>query len=978
MLELKAISKAYDIDEYKINALNNISIAFRPSEFVAILGPSGCGKTTLLNIIGGLDKYSEGDLIIDGTSTTSFSDKDWDSYRNHSIGFVFQNYNLIPHQTVLANVELSLTISGIDKAERKQRAINVLELVGLADQLSKKPNQLSGGQMQRVAIARALINNPDILLADEPTGALDSETSIQVMDILKEISKEKLVIMVTHNPELATQYATRIVQMKDGSLTDDSSPFTTQKNNEKKIAFKHVSMSPKTAFSLSLNNLILKKTRTFMTSFAGSIGIIGIALILSLSNGVNAYIDRVQEDTLTAYPITIDAESTDTLGLMTSMMELTADKEPHDDDKVYSNTVLYDVFNKAHGTSFSQNNLKDFKKFLDTDERINEFATDIQYMYDSPMPIYTEDVNGKIIKTDMAETISNAYGGQSDMLAGTYNTILSQIQIWDELMYDSEGNISQVEKNQYELIYGQWPDKYNEVVLIVNKNNGIADLLLYAMGLKDTSTLPYILSKAIAGEPIEYTEIDSWSYEEICNKEFKLILPTEHYLYNETDNTYSDVSLTDAGLEYLYNNDDIGVPLKISGIIRINSDVTRTSVFSMGYTHKLTEYVLNSVEKDQLIQAQLANKDTNILTGLPFSEDSSTSKTDDEKATSIKEYIASLGNTTDDLSLKAEIYTYMKSLPDAEYLSNTVEDTIDTLDRSTIEGLVAATYAEKMGVDTSLVEKFIASMTDEELYTQVSNYLSEKVIKEYAANIKEQLSVYSADELAMFLVSEEFANEKLVAAFDKFTPEIFSASSYEDSLKALGYITKDCPSKINIYAESFDAKGEITDIIKEYNENVSDENKITYTDYVALLMSSMTEIISGVSSLLIAFVGIALVVSSIMIGIITYISVLERTREIGILRAIGASKGDIANVFNAETLLIGFTAGLIGIVFTVIVNIPITFIIRHLTGLAVTASLPVMGGIILVLISMLLTFIAGLIPSRIAAKMNPVVALRSE
>ncbi len=983
MLELRDITKNYELGGANVEALKGVSIAFRSNEFVAILGHSGCGKTTLLNIVGGLDHYTSGDLIINNISTKKYNDKDWDAYRNHSVGFVFQSYNLIPHQTVLSNVELALTISGVSKAERRKRAIEALEKVGLGDQLNKKPNQMSGGQMQRVAIARALVNNPDILLADEPTGALDSDTSVQIMDILKEIAKEKLVIMVTHNPELAAEYANRIVRIKDGLLTSDSNPYEPSAQEAIVKKSKHVSMSLKTAFSLSLNNLMTKKGRTFMTAFAGSIGIIGIALILSLSNGINTYINKVQEDTLSSYPISIDAETTDTGNLINSMMEINVQKMEnlHDYDKVYSNTIMYDMLNSMSNASLTKNNLKAFKEFLDSNEELKKYVTEIQYIYESNLPIYTEDTTGKIIKTDFVEIMGEAMGTGSEAMMNSQYSMFSTMKIFDEFLSDKDGNISDMVTSQYEVVHGSWPKAYNEVVLIVDRNNEISDLMLYCLGLKDTAELPALIASAMNGDAIENVAVESWTYEEICGKEFKLVLPTEHYIYNEELGHYVDTSLTDEGLKYLYNNDEIGVNLKITGIIKPTEDATMLSSSAFGYTHSLTQYVLEQVTTSEVIAAQLESTDMDVLTGLPFRGDNFIEKTSEEKAASFKEYMSALGSSSsqENALLLNTIYAFLFCTPDEAYISSYIDNMLANSDRATLETQIAQMYAQSMGVSADSVMSYISAMSDEELYAQITEALTAQVIAEYAQTQQATLASMSQEELAMTLASATFTDYQYATAFDQFTPDEYSETTYDDNLKLLGYITEESPTQINIYTSTFNDKEEISAIIEKYNNSQSDEdNKITYTDYVALLMSSMTGIISGVSYLLIAFVGIALVVSSIMIGIITYISVLERTREIGILRAIGASKRDISNVFNAETMLIGFTAGAIGIIVTLILNIPISMIIQHLTDLEINSTLPVAGGIILVLISVFLTFIAGLIPSSVAAKKDPVTALRTE
>ncbi len=976
MLELKNITKSYETNGNRVDALRGLTLSFRDSEFVAVLGHSGCGKTTLLNIIGGLDQYTSGDLLINGVSTKQYKDRDWDAYRNHSVGFVFQSYNLIPHQTVLSNVELALTIAGISKSERRQRAKEALEKVGLGDQLHKKPNQMSGGQMQRVAIARALVNNPDILLADEPTGALDSETSVQVMEILKEVAKDRLVIMVTHNPELAETYASRIVRIKDGQLISDSAPFSPGTEKTAPFRKKRVSMSLLTAFSLSLNNLMTKKGRTFMTAFAGSIGIIGIALILSLSNGINSYIAKVQEDTLSAYPISIESETTDTSTLISSFMDAGSDDGDHPLDAVYSNTIMYDLFNNLNSAATTTNNMKPFKEFLDSDERIAQHASAIQYTYDLQLPIYTQDEKGKIIETDFAKIMSEAMGaGGSDSVLNSKYSMFSTMELWEEMLPGEGDAVNPLLEEQYDLIYGSWPKNYDEVVLIVNKRNEISDLVLYSLGFKDSEQLPEIIQAAMNGEQIEEVGDESWSYEEVCEKKFKIILPVERYQYKESTNSYVDMSATETGLEFLYNEDSIGVELKIVGVIRPNEDATAAMLTApIGYTGALSEYIIEQTNESDILQSQLADETTDVFTGLPFLTDETELPTDAEKAASFQDYIADL-STAD----KAEIYAYIMSIPDDAYLDGIVSQQMDGMTREQIEAMVAEEYAESMDVDPETVMSYIADMDDETLFSRVEEAIRQAVSEQYAAQVEEQLSALPAEQLAALLTATEWTDAQYALMYDQFMPPAFSEATLEENYETLGYVDPESPSGVKLYASTFADKDEIANVISSYNDSAAEEDKITYTDYVALLMSSITDIISGISYLLIAFVGISLVVSSIMIGIITYISVLERTREIGILRAIGASKKDISHVFNAETLLVGLTAGLIGIGATLLLNIPINLLLRNLTQLeTLNASLPVMGGVILVAISMLLTFIAGLIPSRLAAKKDPVVALRTE
>ncbi|MDF2589507.1 MAG: hypothetical protein K0S41_3348 [Anaerocolumna sp.] len=885
MLKLSNIIKNYKAGDTTVNALKNINIEFRKNEFVSILGPSGCGKTTLLNIIGGLDRYTSGDLTINSKSTKEFKDGDWDTYRNHSVGFVFQNYNLIPHQTVLSNVELALTLSGVSKVERKQRAIDALTKVGLADQIKKKPTQMSGGQMQRVSIARALVNNPDILLADEPTGALDSETSIQIMEILKEIAKEKLIIMVTHNPDLAEQYSTRIVKLFDGNIISDSNPYevaeyhttspdSKNRTSNKLHADKKTSMSFFTALSLSLNNLMTKKTRTFMTAFAGSIGIIGIALILSLSSGIQTYIDKVQEDTLSSYPITIESETVDLTSLMQSMSDVTSDDVNHDLDKVYTNSIMANMMNTMMA-EVQTNNLEAFKTYLEKDDNgLSDAVSAIQYGYNLDLNIYKTETNDGVTQVNPSTIFSNIYGNttttNNSPMASLYSTGL---KVWEEMLGNQD-----LLNSQYDILAGKWPTSKDEIILVVDEKNEINDMVLYALGLKDPEELEKVMQAAGKGELYE-SEETSYTYDELINMTYKLVLPTDSYQYDEPSKTWVDKKDDNIFMKSVVDN---GLNLKIVGIIRPKEDAVSTAMNgAIGYTSELTEYVVNEINSSEIAKKQLENPDIDVFTGIPFVTDSETPTI-----------------TMDDVNAY-----------------------IETLDETSKEQTKA----------------YIASMTEEQI-------------------------------IALF--SEQMA------------PKTTDAT-YEGNLELLGIVDLNKPQTINIYANSFEAKDVIADNIEDYNQKMTDEGKdeytISYTDMVGLMMSSISSIINVISYVLIAFVAISLVVSSIMIGIITYISVLERTKEIGILRSIGASKRDISRVFNAETLIVGFVSGSLGIIITMLLNIPINIIIKAVSGISgVNAALPVAGGATLVLISMFLTFIAGLIPSKIAAKKDPVVALRSE
>ncbi len=1005
MLTLKKIVKEYPAGDTKVSALKGIDIEFRKSEFVAILGPSGCGKTTLLNIVGGLDGYTGGELIISGRSTKKFDSSDWDSYRNHSVGFVFQSYNLIPHQTVLSNVELALTLSGVSRAERRRRAKEALIKVGLEDQMHKKPNQMSGGQMQRVAIARALVNDPEILLADEPTGALDTATSVQIMEILKEISKDKLIIMVTHNPELAEEYATRTVKLRDGCITEDSDPYTGEeieilsKKEQKKRRDKKEkkpSMSFFTALSLSLNNLMTKKTRTFLTSFAGSIGIIGIALILSVSTGVQAYINRVQEDTLSSYPITIERETVQMSELVEAMMQNNEGKTEHELDKIYASAIMYDLVNKLNSIETSKNNLKAFKEYLESEEAFNNCVSAVQYTYDLDFGIYTKDADGKVVKSDVMELISQIYGmdmSMSSMIPGQESSAgggmvgmmetssassmmsMGPMNVWEELL-SGEGDelINPIIKEQYDVIYGKWPESYDEIVLVVSENNEITDLTLYALGLKTADEMQEIIRMAYAGEQFDISSLGSWSYEELCGMTFRLVPDANKYQKQE-NGTYVDLSLSAAGLDYLYNNKDSAIDLKVVGIIRQSENAVSAMIQgSLGYTSALTEKVIESARQSELVKAQLADPEKDAITGLPFPKETESTLTNEMKAEIFTEYTKLISN-----SEKASLFIALSSLPSDEYLAGALANAMAGMDEEAKNQALVKAFAMQMGVDEAQVAEYVFSLGEEEKSKYLTEILTFSITEQYAAGVAAQLSTLSFDQLAMQFDNTEYSAEILAYAYDNLMPRALSDSTYEDNLSLMGYVDKNDPASINIFASTFAGKDVIADLIEKYNENTSEENQISYTDYVAILMSSITTIIDAISYVLIAFVAISLVVSSIMIGIITYISVLERTKEIGILRAIGASKRDISRVFNAETLIVGFASGAIGIIITLIFNVIINIILHALTGIpTLNAVLPVGGAVILVVLSMLLTAISGLIPSKIAANKDPVVALRTE
>ena len=986
MLTLKSITKDYLAGDMSVHALRGVSISFRESEFVSVLGPSGCGKTTLLNIIGGLDKYTEGDLIINGRSTKEYGDKDWDTYRNHSIGFVFQTYNLIPHQSVLANVELALTISGVSRAERRERAVRVLEKVGLGDQLYKKPNQMSGGQMQRVAIARALINDPDILLADEPTGALDSETSVQIMELLKEIAQDKLVVMVTHNPDLAERYSTRIVRLLDGEVKGDTDPFDpeTVPVKAEETGKKRPSMSFFTALSLSLNNLMTKKARTILTAFAGSIGIIGIALILSLSNGIQTYIDRVQEDTLSSYPLTIEAEAAD-LGSMVEALSgahgEAADGAQHELDAVYSNVVMYDLMDSLNTMDVNTNNLKAFKEFIESgDSGLEDYVSAIQYSYDLGFDVYTRDADGKVVKSDVISLLNDmmgsVYGGDFSSYFDTMGDFYSSFEVWQEMLPGEGGSlIDDTVLGQYDVIYGSWPQSYDEVVLIVDKNNEVSDLVLYSLGLRTEEQMADGFEASMSGETLD-AEVESWSYEELCGLSFKLIARPEYYVCDEETGGYTDLTATSAGMDYLYDSKDRGISLKISGIVRQNEDaVAGMMTGAIGYTSALTDKVIELSNEADIVKAQLADPGTDAILGLPFATGEEPEPTLDEIKADVDEYIEGL-----DVSGRAALYTDLTERAPEDYVELTVEQAMQGMTREYIEEMMLEGYAVEMGVDPETIRDYIADMDDETLMDYVREMTAEAVREQYADAARAQLAAMSAEQLAMALSMSPLTDEQYEYVYAEKLPPKYSESTYEENLELLGYVDKDSPSSISLYAASFADKDEIARIISEYNAAVEDEeDEISYTDYVAILMSSVSTIINAISYVLIAFVAISLVVSSIMIGIITYISVLERTKEIGILRSIGASKRDVSNVFNAETLIEGFAAGVIGIGITLLLIIPINAIVQNLTGIeSLRAILPASGGVALVVISMILTFIAGLIPSGFAARRDPVEALRTE
>ena len=883
MLQLRNVVKNYHTGDEVVQALKGVSVNFRRNEFVSILGQSGCGKTTLLNIVGGLDQYTSGDLVINGKSTKDFKSRDWDSYRNNSVGFVFQSYNLIPHQSVLSNVELALTLSGVSKAERRKRAKEVLEKVGLGNQIHKKPNQMSGGQMQRVAIARALINDPDILLADEPTGALDTETSVQIMDLLKEIAKDKLVIMVTHNPELAQQYSTRIVKLLDGNVIDDTNPFSDEdeaKEDDGSYTPRKTSMSLFTAFSLSLNNLMTKKGRTFLTAFAGSIGIIGIALILSLSSGFQKYINDVQEETLATYPIQITKKAMDYSELLSKMVGNNEEDSSHNhkgENKVYSGDIMGDML-VSMVSDVKENDLETFKNYIEDDANgFTKYTSDITYTYDTPLYVFNENsANGGIAQVNPSTTMTDmGFGGMADAQESTADFMSAfsygntSMDMWTQMLDNQD-----LLKQQYDVLAGHWPENKNEVVLVVDKNNEISDFTLYTLGIRDSSELSDMVSTILSGGEVPEIDKMEFSYDDLLNLKFKVVLPGNLYKKN-SDGTYTDMS-TDA--DFLKTAVANGLEVKVSAVIRASDSAYATTIQPgyIGYTSELANYIVEENEKTDVLKAQLDSPDTDIFTGMPFS-DGKELTADDVDMDSVMQQLMESGQVTEDMQAQ------------------------------------------------------MASMSKDQLFEMLKGY--------------------------------GFFQE--------------STATYEDNMTKLGYSELAKPASINLYCAEFADKDEITKLIDKYNADYPD-SEITYTDYIGIMLSSVTKIINAITYVLIAFVAISLIVSSIMIGIITYISVLERTKEIGILRSIGASKKDISRVFNAETFIIGLFSGLIGIGVTVLLNIPISKVIEGFINVSGVSALPWKGGVALVVISVILTLIGGFIPSRLAAKKDPVIALRSE
>ncbi len=1012
MLELKSIVKDYPVANTAVHALKGIDLQFRSSEFVSILGPSGCGKTTLLNIIGGLDKYTTGDLIIDGVSTKNYKDRDWDTYRNHTIGFVFQTYNLIPHQSVLKNVELALTLAGVPKAERKPRAEEALKKVGLGDHLNKRPNQLSGGQMQRVAIARALVNDPKIILADEPTGALDTETGIQIMELLKQMSRDRLVIMVTHNPELANAYSSRIINILDGEIVGDSAPLTKEdvlkekfldlnpdteqtqqspardrRSKSKGKNKKRSSMSFATAFKLSLNNLFTKKGRTVLTSFAGSIGIIGIALILSVSQGMTNYINLVEEQTLTSYPLAIESTAMDLNAMVQNMMDSQDNKPQHGNDKVYKRSMIYDLVNMVSGNAQKSNDLESFKKFLEKeiareDSQLHDAIVGLQYSYNLNLNVYTKNPQGEIMESNVGNLMRDLltlYLQNVEASTGQYYMGLSSfnMDIWQEMLPGTDGApVNDLIKDQYDVVYGEWPNEYDEVVLVMNSDNEISDIALYALGLIGQDYIDAV-AKAIedktpVADPGTY---NNWSYKDICGTEATVILGSNCYVKN-SDGTWTDLRKAEGAMSMLYEN---GLKLRITGIVRPNPDAT-THMLSgtIAYTKALTDYVVQQAANSLIVQEQLSpvNKDTDIITGLPFGS-SASSLDNQQKKTYFEEYFNALSDRE-----KTDVFAEIMCLDNADTIEASATALMtfmlgDPINRDTL----ATMLVDQMGGDESEIKKYLNKMTDQQLVDLVKPTFVEMATQSYKDGQASRLAAMSEE------ARNEEINAHLAAAdeerYAEYYDELmnFSENTLEQNLSAMGYVDLDKPTTISIYARTFDSKDVIASEIERYNrEEISDESQqIVYTDLVALVMTAVTTIVNAVTYVLIAFVAISLIVSSIMIGVITLISVQERTKEIGILRAIGASKRDVSSMFNAETIIIGFAAGLIGVVFTYLLCIPVNLILHATTGISsLNAVLPPVAAVILVAISVVLTLFAGIIPSRSAAKKDPVVALRTE
>lgn len=1023
MLQIKNICKQYKTGNLIQKALDGVSLNLRDNEFVAILGPSGSGKTTLLNIIGGLDRYDSGDLIINGISTKKYKDRDWDSYRNHTIGFVFQSYNLIPHQTVLSNVELALTISGVSKAERRKRAKRALEQVGLGDQGHKKPNQMSGGQMQRVAIARALVNDPDILLADEPTGALDSETSIQVMNLLKEVAKDRLVVMVTHNPELAYEYATRIVELKDGVIRSDSNPFNFDNKTLKVPQHKNMgksSMSLKTSLSLSFNNLKTKKARTILTSFAGSIGIIGIALILSLSNGVNQYIQSIEEETLSEYPLQIQSIGFD----ITSMMDTqSSDDSTKEDGEVQVFQMLTNIFSRV-----GSNDLTSLKEYLDSNKGdLSKYTKSVEYTYNVVPQIYS--ANTESIRQVNPDRSFAALGlGASSTSNSTMSSMMST-----NVFYQMPQN-TDLYQEQYDVKAGRWPKKYNECVLVLNNNGKISDFMLYTLGLRDYSELDTMIQQFSQEEKVTVPDnSQSYSYDDIIGINFKLVNPSDCYQYDANYNIYRDKTDDQAYMKQLIDN---GENLEIVGIVQPSDGANVTMLQSgIGYLPSLSDHVINQAQSSEIVQKQLATRDIDVFTGKRFDDPESSSldmnslfTVDSEmlqSAFSFDQSKISMDMDNVDFSQLSIDPSLLPSL-DVDSLLGDIKFELTTDQINQISQKIMTQFQQYLKdnnlTDQSKMDEYFRAYLQSDaaknlIQSEMAALIQESgMAKQFAANLqsqmqtmmaqysemianslKQQLTTVMADQMdnfssqfqdAISIDTSKFASAIKVNMSEEELSELMlslmseDSSSYENNLQKLGYASKDEPSGINIYPLDFESKQEVINVLDQYNENVEkvDEDKvITYTDYIGTLMSSVTDIINVISYVLIAFVAISLVVSSIMIGVITYISVLERKKEIGILRAIGASKRNISQVFNAETFIIGLFAGVLGIVITLLLLIPGNMIIHDIAGSQdVSAILPVTGAVVLIILSVVLTLIGGLIPAKKAALEDPVTALRTE
>jgi len=986
MLEIRNIVKDYETGSETVHALKGVSIAFRESELVSILGQSGCGKTTLLNIIGGLDQYTSGDLIINGQSTKQYKSAEWDIYRNHSVGFIFQSYNLIPHQSVLSNVELALTLSGVSKAERRRRAKEALEKVGLGNQLNKRPNQMSGGQMQRVAIARALVNDPDILLADEPTGALDSETSIQIMELVKEIAKDRLVIMVTHNPELAEKYSTRIVKLLDGRIVGDSDPFDPAKEPAHSEVRKtevtkgqKTSMSFLTALSLSKNNLMTKKGRTFLTSFAGSIGIIGIALILSLSNGVQEYINSVERSTLASFPVSIQHETVDYTSLMTSMMNVRDNAEENrDPDRIYTNDISTEMM-KTMLSEMQTNNLAEFKEYLESDpDGISASIEEIQYSYDSNLYIYGHSADGDIMQINPS-TVMSAMMGQSmaDNVSQMTNTYSSLMGSSSMSSYDAFRELLSTDmlKTEYEVLAGRLPEAYNEVVVLVTDRNELSDVTLYTLGLRDQGELEGMMSSVMVGESFDLDTGDlSFSYDDLMGMEFSMLTAPEFYQKND-DGTWTDMRSDSEFMEQAAEN---GLKLKVVGILKPDADslISSTNSGGIGYTHALTEYMIDKTNSSELVKAQKENPDVDVFTGIEFPK----ADEEEEQPMSQSEAMEMLtGMLTEEQRTKINegIMAALTEEQQAQIQSAMMGMVSDEQMNSIMMGVLTPEQLTQLqsGADVN-------SLLTDAQKAQMSAQIAASLTAEQNAELSAMMNGM-VDPTKMYTIfMQVLTTDQLRQLMDMTKEPETTDATYDGNLKLLGVAELSEPSSMKIYATDFESKEKITQLIEKYNDSkIADDNQadvINYTDYVGLMMSSVSDIINAISYILIAFVAISLIVSSIMIGIITYISVLERTKEIGILRAMGASKRDISNVFNAETLIVGFSAGVIGIAVTLLLNIPINIIIENITGIANVALLPWQGGVILVVISMLLTLIAGLVPAGVAAKKDPVEALRTE